>query len=311
MNTKDNVVTKSVCGACGEVAVSEIKSDSGFDSNSVFDSTSRAAVKSARLASMGILEAKDATGPLYLCAMDRKVYDAFDTNKKCLGCGGVCSDSDRANLLEAEGFAEQMFEGIKVLDSGYDADVDIFVVQFERTDGKTAEVYFNGNDLEFVQYTVLSSEVGFKAAFTPELVTMSQAKEIATKSLEADTELQGEYNLTEVVAADFEGENAWSIGFDAPDGTSVDMFISTDGEYLGYDLYEPVVKSDEEGETKDDEVVETPEVVTEDVLEEAPGEATEDAPAEEAPVEEKSVALGATYFTEMAELELLALELGE
>jgi uncharacterized membrane protein YkoI len=147
-------------------------------------------------------------------------------------------------LLHVEGIAEDMFDG-KVLDSGYSAEADMFVVDVEAKDGRPIEVFIDGSSAEVLGWHKLDNNAFEQKSLVDEmmLIDFNDAAEIATKSIQGS-----------VVAVEpdvFEGYDAYAVEIDGLDGKSYDVFVSLDGEVLGYDKYE-----DEDVEAIDAEVAE-------------------------------------------------------
>jgi hypothetical protein len=123
-----------------------------------------------------------------------------------------------------------MFSG-KVLDSGYSDVADMFVVDVERKDGKPIEIFFDGSSGEVMGWHMLNEEVlQVKSGFQPtNLISFSDAAGIATKSIQGD--------VVAVEADIFEGFDAYAVEIEGIDGKSYDVFVSLDGDVLGYDEY--------------------------------------------------------------------------
>ena len=186
------------------------------------------AMRERRLATMGFKGDEFGSNP-FVCSIERKLYPA--NSKVCENCPGGCkSEGDMPALLEVEGIAEDIFNG-KVLDSGYSDSADIFVVDVERKDGKPVEAFFDGTTGECMGWHLLNEEVmQVKSAFdAPQLISFSEAAEIATKSIAGD--------VVSIEADNFEGYDSYAVEIEGVDGKSYDVFVSLDGEVLGYDTY--------------------------------------------------------------------------
>jgi uncharacterized membrane protein YkoI len=196
-------------------------------------------MRTRRLASMGMKSA-DVGRTGYLCAVDRKVYPGG--TGVCDDCPGGCvSEKGMPGLLHVEGLAEDMFEG-KVLDSGYSAEADMFVVDVQAKDGRAVEVFVDGTNGEVLGWHKLDQDAFEQKSLLDEmmLIDFNEAAEIAVKSIEGS-----------VVAVEpdvFEGYDAYAVEIDGIDGKSYDVFVALDGEVLGYDKYEPEEAEDIEAE---------------------------------------------------------------
>lgn len=188
----------------------------------------RAKMRQRRMQSMGFKSA-DFDEEAYVCAFDRKVYPGGAN--VCDSCPGGCvSEKGMPALIEVEGMAEDMFRG-KVLDSGYSDEADLFVVDVERKDGKPVEIFFDGSTGEVMGWHVLSNDViEVKSALQDKvLVSFGEAADIAVKSVEGD--------IVAVEPDVFEGFDVYAVEIEGINGKSYDVFVSLDGEVLGYDEY--------------------------------------------------------------------------
>lgn len=186
-------------------------------------------MKTRRLRSMGYKTA-DVGARGYLCGIDRKVYPG--AQPVCDDCvGGCVSEKGMPGLLHVEGLAEDMFNG-KVLDSGYSAEADIFVVDVEAKDGRAVEVFIDGTSAEVLGWHKLDNNAFEQKSLVDEmmLIDFNDAAEIAVKSIEG--------NVVAVEPDVFEGFDAYAVEIDGVDGKSYDVFVSLDGEVLGFDKYE-------------------------------------------------------------------------
>ena len=187
------------------------------------------AMKQRRLRTLGY-KSLDVGRRGYMCAIDRKVYPG-GTNV-CDDCPGGCmSEKGMPGLLHVEGLAEDMFDG-KVLDSGYSAEADMFVVDVEAKDGRAVEVFIDGTSAEVLGWHKLDQGAFDQKSLVDEmmLIDFNDAADIATKSIEG--------NVVAVEPDVFEGYDAYAVEIDGLDGKSYDVFVSLDGEVLGYDRYE-------------------------------------------------------------------------
>lgn len=189
----------------------------------------RKKMRRAKLMGMGY-KSDEIDDNAFMCAFERKVYDGG--SGVCASCpGGCASEGSLPGLLDIEAIAEGTFSG-KVLDSGYSDEADLFVVDLERKDGKSIEIFYDGESAECLGWHLLDDAViNSKSAFIAEgeLVDFQQAADIATKTIQGD-----------VVAVDadvFEGFDAYAVEIEGLDGKSYDVFVSLDGEVLGYDEY--------------------------------------------------------------------------
>ena len=197
------------------------------------------AARKKRLATMGAKSAEYGRNA-YMCAVERKVYPGGAS--VCDDCPGGCvAEKGMPGLLSVEGIAEQMFDG-KVLDSGYSSDADMFVIDVQAKDGRAVEVFVDGTTAEVLGWHKLD-EAAFEqksALDSMMVIDFQEAAEIAVKSIEGS-----------VVAVEpdiFEGFDAYAVEIEGIDGKSYDVFVSLDGEVLGYDKYEADEASDIEAE---------------------------------------------------------------
>ena len=197
------------------------------------------AARKRRLMSMGEKSAEYGRNA-YMCAVERKVYPGGAS--VCDDCPGGCmAEKGMPGLLSVEGIAESMFDG-KVLDSGYSSDADMFVVDVQAKDGRAVEVFVDGTTAEVLGWHKLD-ENSFEqksALDSMMVIDFHEAADIAVKSIQGS-----------VVAVEpdiFEGFDAYAVEIEGIDGKSYDVFVSLDGEVLGYDKYEPEEAQDIEAE---------------------------------------------------------------
>ena len=199
----------------------------------------RKKMRMRRLSTMGYKSA-DFDEDAFVCAFDRKVYPGGAT--VCDSCPGGCvSEKGMPALIEIEGIAEDMFRG-KVLDSGYSDEADLFVVDVERKDGKPVEIFFDGSTGEVMGWHQLSNDVlQVKSALENKtMISFGEAADIAVKSVEGD--------IIAVEPDVFEGFDVYAVEIDGVNGKSYDVFVSLDGEVLGYDEYTQEEASEIEAE---------------------------------------------------------------
>lgn len=188
------------------------------------------AARKKRLASMGEKVAELGRNA-YMCAVERKVYPGGSS--VCDDCPGGClPERGMPGLLSVEGIAEEMFKG-KVLDSGYSSDADMFVVDIQSKSGRAVEVFIDGTTAEVLGFHKLDDNAFEQKSALDSMMVIDfhEAAEIAVKSIQGD-----------VVAVEpdiFEGFDAYAVEIEGLDGKSYDVFVSLDGEVLGYDKYEP------------------------------------------------------------------------
>lgn len=260
-------VGDKVCGKCGAAAVS-VKSEIDEDgwvtvddmdtkggspmSNMVegveeelMDESPMAKRKKARakrMSTMGVKSA-DFDDDAFVCAFERKMLPGGAS--VCAQCpGGCAAEQDMPSLLEVEGVAEDMFSG-KVLDSGYSDETDIYVVDVQRKDGKPIEAFFDGSTGECMGWHLLNeSVIGEVAEINgTKVISFNEAAILATKSVEGD--------VISVDADMFEGYDAFAVEIDGLDGKSYDVFVSLDGEVLGWDEYDADEAADIDAEVAD------------------------------------------------------------
>ena len=186
-------------------------------------------MRKKRIKSMGMKsEAFGANG--YLCAIERKAYPGGSS--VCDDCPGGCiAEKGLPGLLHVEGIAEQMFDG-KVLDSGYSAKADMYVIDVQTKSGSVNEVFIDGTTAEVQGFHKLDNSVFEQKSAQGglEMIQFHEAAEIAVKSIDG--------HVIGVEPDSFEGIDSYAVEIDGFDGKSYDVFVSLDGEVLGYDKYE-------------------------------------------------------------------------
>lgn len=202
----------------------------------------RKKARAKRMETMGVKSA-DYDDLAFVCAIERRVYAGG--SEICASCPGGCEQQDTMpSLLEIEGMAESMFAG-KVLDSGYADEVDIFVVDVQRKDGKPVEAYFDGSSGECMGWHLLNEDLIGEVATVPgqKVISFSEASAIATKSIDGE--------VVSVDADMFDGYDAYAVEIEGLDGKSYDVYVGVDGEILGFDEYEPEEAADIDEEVAD------------------------------------------------------------
>jgi uncharacterized membrane protein YkoI len=166
----------------------------------------------------------------YVCVIERKAYAGSST--VCDDCPGGCvAEKGLPGILHAEGLAEKMFQG-SVIDSGYSAAADMFVVDVQTKDGGVKEVFIDGTNAEIMGFHKLDvSEFEQKSDFINyKLVDFTEAADIAVKAIDG--------TVIAVEPDTFEGFDSYAVEIEGFDGKSYDVFVALDGEILGYDRYE-------------------------------------------------------------------------
>lgn len=187
------------------------------------------AMRMARLRKLGTKSA-DVGINGYLCAIDRKVYPG--ATSVCDDCPGGCmAEKGMPGLLHVEGLAEHMFKG-DVVDSGYSQEADMFVIDVQTKSGHINEVFVDGTNGEVLGFHRLDDNVFEQKSIMDEvrIIDFNEAAEIAVKSLPG--------NVIAVEPGVFEGFDAYQVEVEGLDGKSYDIFVSLDGETLGWDKWE-------------------------------------------------------------------------
>lgn len=187
------------------------------------------AMRMARLRKLGTKSA-DIGVSGYMCAIERKVYPGGQ--QICGDCPGGCmAEKGMPGLLHVEGLAEAMFKGADVIDSGYSAVADMFVVDVQVKSGHVNEVYVDGTTGEVLGFHRLDDSAFEQKSILDdiELIDFNEAAEIAVKSLPG--------TVVAVEPSIFEGHDAYQVEIDGFDGKAYDAYVSLDGHVLGYDEY--------------------------------------------------------------------------
>lgn len=193
------------------------------------DRRRRLRARRSRMDSMK-LKSADWDSDAFLCGFESKMLPG--SAKPCAACPGGCApEGDLPTLLEVQGIAEEMLSG-KVLDSGYADAADVFVVDVQLKSGKIAEAVFDGSTAECLGWQLLDENLlSEKSAMTSvDIISVETASQVATKTIFGD--------IVHVDADMFEGYDAYAVEINGVDGKSYDVFVSLDGEVLGYDAYE-------------------------------------------------------------------------
>lgn len=194
----------------------------------------------ARMESMG-MKSDDMDDDVFVCAFSREVKSATGSTP-CDDCVGGCQVKDgRPDLLEIEGLTEDALNG-KVVNSGYSEKNDVFILHVERKDGQFVEAYVMGD-----------GEIdGWFRVDAQEVLGKEEIVDIETATAAALGVIEGKAASTSV--STFEGSEVYAIEIDGLDGKSYDVFVSPDGEVLGYDQYVWEDGDDIDGKSDEDDV---------------------------------------------------------
>jgi len=190
----------------------------------------RRAARAARMQTMGVKSA-DWDEDAYVCGFQQKMLAG--SASPCAACPGGCApEQGLPTLIEVQGLAEVLFAG-KTLSGGYSDVKDVFIVQVKRDD-TVIEAVFDGQDARCRGWHELDSSVlDVKSAeHYGGIISFEDAGLIAVKSIEGD--------IVSVDADEFEGSEAYAVEINGVDGRSYDVYVSLDGQVLGYDEYDAV-----------------------------------------------------------------------
>lgn len=188
----------------------------------------RRMARERRMDSMGMKSA-DWDDDAYLCGFQKKMLPGSHT--PCIACPGGCApEQGLPTLIEVEGIAEEMFAG-KSIRSGYSDIKDMFIVQV-KSDDRIIEAAFDGQTARCKGWKELDQDfIDMKSADrVVQTISFEEAAQIAVKSIEGD--------IVSVDADDFEGHEAYAVEVNGVDGRSYDVYVSLDGQVLGYDEYD-------------------------------------------------------------------------
>lgn len=206
---------------------------------------------------------------------------------------------DGPSLAEITDLAEETFS-LKAVASGYSVESDMYVIQLAREDGRVSEAIFDAK-AELQQWTLMDEDFVVEKKSAPGTLTSVEIADIALKSeeiFEGSTVLQ-------VLAEDFEGQEAWVVEATGKDGAEYDIYVSADGTVLGHDDYSIDLKSEEAPETVELEEVVEPEEKVEPIEAVEPGVEPE---VEEPVVEPEEELVSAEDFAkELAEIKSLGI----
>ena len=182
--------------------------------------------RKARLGQMGVksLEMKNDG---YKCAIDGNLYSSkVDT---CADCKGGCHGTKgQVTLLHAEGYAQTLVKG-DIIDSGFVPEADIFAVTIRRKDAKVFDIFIDGATGQIRGHR-LNDDFSISSKNDLLLVTFDEAGDIAVKTIPG--------TVVSIEPDSFEGVDSYAVEVETKDGKSYDVFVSLDGNILGYDKYE-------------------------------------------------------------------------
>ena len=188
----------------------------------------RRRARANRMQSMGF-KSEDWDEGAYICGFQQKMLTG--KSSPCVACPGGCApEQGLPTLIEVQGLAEDMFNG-KILASGYSDIKDVFVVQVKR-DNAVIEAIFDGQDARCKGWKELDPEqIDAKSANGKTgIISFEEAGQIAVKSIEGE--------IVSIDADEFEGSESYAVEISGADGLSYDVYVSLDGQVLGYDTYD-------------------------------------------------------------------------
>lgn len=188
----------------------------------------RRQARANRMQSMGF-KSEDWDEEAYVCGFQQKMLSG--KSAPCVACPGGCApEQGLPTLIEVQGLAEDMFNG-KILASGYSDMKDVFVVQVKR-DNRVIEAIFDGQDARCKGWKELDPEqIDAKSAQGKSgIISFEEAGQIAVKSIEGE--------IVSIDADEFEGSESYAVEISGIDGLSYDVYVSLDGQVLGYDTYD-------------------------------------------------------------------------
>lgn len=190
----------------------------------------RRRAREMRMESMGV-KSEDWDDDAYICGFQQKMLAG--SSAPCVACPGGCApEQGLPTLIEVQGLAEGTFGG-KILTSGYSDVKDVFIVQVKR-DNVIIEAVFDGQDARCKGWRELDSDqIDVKSAdSTSNIISFEEAGQIAVKSIEGE--------IVSIDADEFEGNESYAVEISGADGNSYDVYVSLDGQVLGYDTYDAV-----------------------------------------------------------------------
>lgn len=190
----------------------------------------RRRAREMRMESMGV-KSQDWDDDAYVCGFQQKMLAG--SSSPCVACPGGCApEQGLPTLIEVQGLAEGTFGG-KILTSGYSDVKDVFIVQVKRDD-VIIEAVFDGQDARCKGWRELDSDqIDMKSAeSTTSIISFEEAGQIAVKSIEGE--------IVSIDADEFEGNESYAVEISGADGNSYDVYVSLDGQVLGYDTYDAV-----------------------------------------------------------------------
>lgn len=190
----------------------------------------RRRAREMRMQSMGV-KAADWDEDAYVCGFQQKMLAG--SSAPCVACPGGCApEQNLPTLIEVQGIAEGTFGG-KILTSGYSDVKDVFVVQVKRDDA-IIEAIFDGQDARCKGWRELDSDqIDMKSAeSSSKIISFEEAGVIAVKSIEGE--------VVSIDADEFEGNESYAVEISGADGNSYDVYVSLDGQVLGYDTYDAI-----------------------------------------------------------------------
>ena len=166
----------------------------------------------------------------FLCGQQRK-----SVQQPCDVCRGGCAPEEGLpGLQDIELIVKDAYSGSEIIGSGYSNVDDMFVIDIKREDGSAIEVFLSGEGEELGWLRLDDDLIDGKSLEGIEVITKSDAEEVAVKALES---LDAKGEVMGVMVDVFADEDVYVVEIDGEE-KSYDFFVGIDGKVLGYDEYE-------------------------------------------------------------------------
>jgi hypothetical protein len=206
----------------------------------------------------------------FLCGVSRKSLE-----QPCEFCKGGCApEGDLPGLSDIEkSVIGSMPEGSEILNSGYSAQEDVYVVDVKVSDEDYREAFRSGDGKD-LGWLAIDAEYVEKSGESTDVISTEDAVDVASTAFEGEVKGVGVGFFYEL--------DAYVVEI-AGEEKSYDVFVSVAGKVLGYDEF----TYDSDPELSEDEVAEI--------------KAMEDALLQKITIAEAEIQLKRTYSREMRE----------
>ena len=167
----------------------------------------------------------------FRCGIQQK-----SVNEVCDFCRGGCkSENGLPGLAEIEHMVKSAFPDAEIIDSGYSSAEDMFLVDVKRSDNDYIEVAYSGAGQQLGWFVI-----------DPDFVEKRESSDIiSVKDAESAAVSVVDGSIVGAFPDVFQDIDVYSVQIETSE-KSYDVYVSLDGDVVGYDEYDLEVVSDDD-----------------------------------------------------------------